>query len=133
MPLPKVDSEFYRAQQEDSAPDAYNSAEDLEEASSGLQLLQDIQETQPQPARRQLSEDLSGLRGYIREGRGQLGRQFLGAVFGEAAAAASKEMAMGAKGKVGDGADPQRDSVKSGDTEGRLLDLQKAAGGQVRG
>ena len=52
VPLPKVDADFYRAQQEDSAPDAHH----LDSSdSAGLSLLHSLeQQAQPHPAKRQL-------------------------------------------------------------------------------
>ncbi len=143
VPLPKVDSDFYRAQQEDSAPDAYNSMEASEEASAGLQLLQDIQHAQPQPARRQLRQSRLGeAQGYTPSGGslgytpggggGALGRQPLGEASAEAAAGASWKLAIGANRKFEDGAASQRENVETGEVGGRHLEVQKASARQVR-
>ncbi|CAL8468255.1 g7794 [Coccomyxa elongata] len=144
VPLPKVDSDFYRAQQEDSAPDAYNSVEASEEASAGLQLLQDIQQAQPQPARRQLRQGgLGGSLGYTPlgggslgytpgGGSGALGRQPLGEAPLESGREASQKLAIGANRKFEDGAASQRESVDSGEVGGRHLELQKASARQAQ-
>ena len=100
MPLPKVDADFYRAQQEDSAPDAHHL-----ESSARRSLLQ-MKQPQPQPASwrllRQTQEE-----GQIRTGSGELRGAAGGAKeggmrrFGEAAAAASRQL-LGDKGLPGE-------------------------------
>ncbi len=131
VPLPKVDSDFYRAQQEDSAPDAYNSMEASEEASAGLQLLQDIQQAQPQPARRRLRgvDRWGGSLGYTPGGSGALGRRPLGEPSAEAAAEASRQVVIGAD-RISEqhGEASQWETFKIGD----IGKLQRASAKQVR-
>lgn len=77
MPLPKVDADFYKAQQEDSAPDAQyqNSDDSNTDGPWGLSLLH-MQQPEPRPARRLLAASLSGT---TLKSRGHAGLEILGA------------------------------------------------------